>query len=383
MLTKWQTTVWLLLHVLNGTITASAAMSSAWRTRFTAKFPARLPLMGAPMAGVSGGALAAETCRAGGLGFIAAGHCINSSCLQELEDEIAIFRQKCSTEPLCIGWIGFSSFGNEERFRLYEEVLTKHKPAVVQFFAPSISHHPSTQKTNVEMAKDHNAKVLLQVGSVAEGLKAIESGADGIIAQGSEAGGHGLRREMGSGTLPLAARLVQLAAQAPHHPIVLAAGGIADGRGVAAALALGCDGAVLGTRLWASKEALNKESLKQKLAATTSGDGVERTRAFDQIINTYTATPWPSPYDSVGALRNELTEKWSVPQELDKELAREGSELVANFKAATKGGDPTIAQVLSGEGVGEIDAIESTHDIMARIDQEARSAIQNMSNLLG
>lgn len=336
------------------------------------------------MAGVSGGALAAETCEAGGLGFIAAGHLINTSCLQQLEDEIAVFRQKCNSEtPLCIGWIGFSSFGQEEGFRLYEEVLTKHKPDVVQFFAPSISRHPSTQKTNVQMAKDHNAKVILQVGSVAEGLQAIESGADGIIAQGSEAGGHGLRRELGSGTLPLAARLVKLAAQAPHQPVVLAAGGIADGRGVAAALALGCDGAVLGTRLWASEEALNKESLKQKLAATTSGDGVERTRAFDQIINTYSATPWPSPYDSVGALRNDLTEKWGVPKELEEELSREGSDLVANFKAATKEGNPAIAQVLSGEGVGEIDAIESTQDIISRIDQEARSVVQNMSNLLG
>lgn len=338
--------------------------------------------MGAPMAGVSGGALAAETCRAGALGFIAAGHLTSQSHLHQLEKEIAIFRTSSADAPLCIGWIGFSSFGKEEGFTLYEEVLTKHKPAVVQFFAPSISRHPTTQKTNVEMAQEHNAKVLLQVGDVKEGIEAIESGAEGIISQGSEGGGHGLRRELGNGTLPLAARIVRLAADAPHKPIVLAAGGISDGRGVAAALALGCDGAVLGTRLWASKEALNKDSLKQQLKATQSGDEVQRTRVFDQIINKYLATPWPAPYDSVGALRNETSEKWDDPKELDKELSRESSDLVANYKAATKDGNPTVAQVLSGEGVGEINDIGSIESIIERIDEEARTVVENMPSLL-
>lgn len=338
--------------------------------------------MGAPMAGVSGGALAAETCRAGGLGFIAAGHLTDHSRKVELENEIARFRQLSTEAPLCIGWIGFSSFGQEEGFKIYEEVLIKHKPAVVQFFAPSISRHPITTQTNVEMAHQHNAKVLLQVGNVKEGIEAIESGADGIIAQGSEGGGHGLRKELGNGTLPLAARLVKLAASASHKPIVLAAGGIADGRGVAAALALGCDGAVLGTRLWASKEALNKDSLKQQLRETTSGDGVCRTRSFDQIINRYLAIPWPAPYDSVGALCNETTETWADPKLLDQELSRQDSTLVADYKAATKEGNPSVAQVLAGEGVGEIDDIELTVDIIERIDEEARTAIENMSTLL-
>lgn len=87
--------------------------------------------------------------------------------------------------------------------------------------------------------------------------------------------------------------MVRLAADAPHKPLVLAAGGIADGRGVAAALALGCDGAVLGTRLWASKEAMNKDSLKQRLVVAKSCDDVQRTRVFDQIQNSYSTTPWP------------------------------------------------------------------------------------------
>jgi len=241
----------------------------------------------------------------------------------------------------------------------------------------------ATGKPNVEIAQEHSAKVLLQVGSVKEGMEAIASGADGIIAQGSEAGGHGLRREKGCGTLSLANRLVKLAAEAAHSPIVLAAGGIADGRGVAAALALGCDGAVLGTRLWASKEALNNKLLKNELVAAGSCDNVHRTRVFDQIQNSYSATPWPDPYDSVGALRNNLSEKWdSNAPGLDLELAREESSLASEYKAASEAGDGKIAAVLAGEGVGEIDSIDAAYDIIQRIDKEARDIISSMSNLL-
>jgi nitronate monooxygenase len=360
-------------------------MSSAtWKTRFVQHLPAKMPIMGAPMAGVSGGALAAETCRAGGLGFIAAGHMTTETRLKQLEAEIGTFRDKAPKDaPLCIGWIGFSSFHNEEGFALYERILQQHKPAVVQFFAPAVSRHPTTGKSNVEIARETgNVKVLLQVGSVKEGLEAIAAGADGIIAQGSEGGGHGLRRELGNGTLPLSARLVRLAAEAPHKPLVLAAGGIADGRGVAAALALGCDGAVLGTRLWASNEALNKETLKQALVAAKSGDEVHRTRVFDQIQNTYTNPPWLEPYDSVGALRNETSEAWDGKAlELDRELSMVGSTVLKDYMAASQMGDPSQVQVLAGEGVGEIDAIESAYDIVLKVDQEARDVIDNLRKL--
>jgi nitronate monooxygenase len=361
-------------------------MSSAtWKTRFVQHLPAKMPIMGAPMAGVSGGALAAATCRAGGLGFIAAGHMTTEDRLKQLEKEIATFRDESSNSaPLCIGWIGFSSFYNEEGFDLYERILKQQKPAVVQFFAPAISRHPKTGKSNVEIAKEvGNVKVLLQVGSVKEGIEAIAAGADGVIAQGSEGGGHGLRRELGNGTLPLAARLVRLAAEAPHKPLVLAAGGIADGRGVAAALALGCDGAVLGTRLWASHEALNKNSLKLALVAAQSSDDVHRTRVFDQIQNTYTNPPWPEPYDSVGALRNETSEAWDGKAlELEMALSMVGSTILQDYMAASQEGDPSQVQVLAGEGVGEIDAINSAYDIMLEVDQEARDVIDILGKLL-
>ena len=341
---------------------------------------------GAAMAGVSGGSLAAETCRAGALGFIAAGHLTDSSKLRQLEREIALFRSAAPEgAPLCIGFISYSTFQNEG-WNYYEEVLQKHRPDVIQFFAPTICTNDKDETTNVEIAHNYQAKVIGQVGSVSEGIQAIKGGVDAIIAQGSEAGGHGLRRELGNGTLSLAARMVKLAPEVSPNdkrPLVLAAGGITDGRGVAAALALGCDGAVLGTRLWASQEALNKASLKDQLVVAKSCDDVHRTRVFDQINNIHSATPWPAPYDSVGALRNKMSDLWDGnAEELEKELSKEGSALISEYQEAAKLGDPSIAQVFAGEGVGEINSIEPAYDIVQRIDQEAREVIQNMVHLL-
>jgi nitronate monooxygenase len=316
------------------------------------------------------------------LGFIAAGHFTDKSKLAQLEEQIEIFRSKAPEgAPLCVGFIAYSTFQTDEGWQCYETVLKKHQPSVVQFFAPAVCVKDG--KSNIEIAHEHSAKVLGQVGNVAEGRQAIAAGVDGIIAQGSEAGGHGLRRELGSGTLSLAARLVTLAKESPQKPLVLAAGGIVDGRGVAAAFALGCDGAVLGTRLWASNEALNKSSLKDQLVLADSCDLVHRTRVFDQVNNKQMSTPWPSPYDSVGALRNDLSEKWDGrADDLETELLREGSTLLEDFQSASQQADTSMAQVLAGEGVGEIEAIEPAYDIVSRIDQEAQEVIHNLSSLI-
>ena len=333
----------------------------------------RVPIASAPMAGAAGGALAAAAARAGALGFVAVGH---GSDLAALRKEVALFRAEAPpSSPLALGFIGYSAASAEG---VLAQVLAEHSPQIVQFFAPAVVGDGE----NIRAAKAAGALVVAQVGSVADAREAIAVGVDGLIAQGREAGGHGLRSELGTGTLPLAAAVVQEAARAEPRPVVLAAGGIADGRGLAAMLALGCDGAVLGTRLWASREAMGSDRLKAELLQA-SGDDVMRTRVFDTIQNATSPVPWPAPYDSVGALKNSTTEAWHGRQaELEAAVASEDSELLATYKAASAAADPAVAVVLAGEGVGLVESLDGAEEIVLRVEQEAVEALEAASRML-
>eukprot|EP00873_Tetraselmis_striata_P017789 jgi/Tetstr1/438053/TSEL_026679.t1 len=343
----------------------------------------RVPLVGAPMAGVSGGELAAAVTRAGGLGFIAVGH---GRDLEGLRQEVELYRRLAGpTAPLALGFLGYSSCAPQGG--VLEEVLREHGPEVVQFFAPAVM--PSG--ANIRAAKAAGARVLAQIGTLAQAQEALDAGADGVIAQGREAGGHGMRPELGNGTLPLA-RAVAAEVEARYgadgndgvggRPLVLAAGGISDGRGLAACLALGCDGVVLGTRLWASVEGLGHDSKKAALVAA-SGDGAIRTRVFDLIQNSYSATPWPLPYDSTGALGNATSAEWHGREEaLQRELDAPGGALAGAYRAADSAGDAAVGCVHAGEGVGLVDAVLGAGDIVRRMEAEAVRGIGNLSGIL-
>ena len=334
----------------------------------------RVPIVSAPMAGAAGGALAAAACQAGALGFIAVGH---GRDLAALREQVALFRATAPpAAPLALGFIGYSSCAPNGG--VLAEVLAEHTPAVVQFFAPAAVDGGS----NIRAAKASGALVLAQVGSVAEARQAIELGVDGVIAQGREAGGHGLRSELGTGTLPLAAAVVSAAAQSPGKPVVLAAGGITDGRGLAAALALGCDGAILGTRLWASREAMGNEKLKAQLV-TATGDDVIRTRVFDTLQNATSSTPWPEPFDSVCALKNDTTTRWHDDQHgLEVAVVDTQSDVLPKFTAGQAAADASVCAVLAGEGVGLVGAIEGAEDIVRRVEAEAVSTVRGMQGML-
>jgi nitronate monooxygenase len=353
------------------------AMAVRMRTRLTdpaGLWQCRVPIVSAPMAGAAGGALAAAVARAGALGFIAVGH---GRDLEALREQVALFRSTAPpAAPLALGFIGYSACAQSGG--VLDDVLAEHKPSIVQFFAPALVEGGA----NVRAAKAAGALVFAQVGTLAEAREAIDAGVDGIMAQGREAGGHGLRTELGNGTLPLAAAVVSEAARSPGKPVVLAAGGITDGRGLAAALALGCDGAILGTRLWASREAMGNDALKAQLVAA-SGDDVLRTRVFDTLQNATSATPWPAPFDSVGALQNDTTARWHHEQAaLETAVAEPESETLAAFAAGSAAADVAVCTVLAGEGVGLVSEIEGAEEIVLRVEAEAVSAVQGMQAIL-
>ena len=149
----------------------------------------------------------------------------------------------------------------------------------------------------VDLVRETDAALIIQVTDLDEARQAVDVGADVIVAQGTEAGGHGARR--GRSTLPFVPIVVDLVEPVP----VLAAGGIADGRGVAAALALGAAGALVGTRFQATAEALVDPSIARALVEGR-GQDTERSSVLDiargsaladQVHQPHARAPLPGP----------------------------------------------------------------------------------------
>jgi nitronate monooxygenase len=184
------------------------------------------------------------------------------------------------------------------------------------------------------------------------------------VAQGTEAGGHGSRRA----TLPLVPAVADAVAPVP----VLAAGGITDGRGVAAALMLGAQGAVVGTRFCATPEALYPDWAKKQLVEG-GGDETSRTRVFDIARG----LDWPGPYTG-RALRNAFTDAWDGREE---EL-RASAQAREQFALGHQAGDPDVGLVWAGEGTDLITAVEPAGELVSQIIAQAEGLLAGASRQL-
>jgi nitronate monooxygenase len=178
------------------------------------------------------------------------------------------------------------------------------------------------------------------------------------VAQGAEAGGHGALR----GTLSFVPEVADLLAKYAQNTMLLAAGGIADGRGLAAALILGADGVLVGTRLWASKEALVKEGHHNAIIKS-NGDGTLRTRVADVARQ----IPWPRGF-TARIRRNAFTDRWHGREDLlEQNIAIEGPR----YRQAFMEGDPDNTGVWFGEAAGLVDSIEPAALIVERMVTDA------------
>ena len=311
----------------------------ALRTHLTELLEIDHPVLLAPMGRVSGGRLAAAVTAAGGLGLIGGGY----GDPQWIETEIA------AAGNARVG-IGFITWSLARKPELLDQALT-HAPAAVMLsfgdpapFAPSI--------------KAAGAKLVCQVQTLAHAARAAEAGADVIVAQGGEAGGHGASR----GTLPLVPAVVDAVAPIP----VAAAGGIADGRGLAAALMLGAAGVLVGTRFYASDEALGHEAAKARIVAAR-GEDTLRTTVFD-IARGY---DWPTGYTG-RAIGNDFAHRWHGKE---ADLVAAGARERERYGAAAADGDIDTAVIFAGENVDLIDAVVPAGDIVARMVAEAEARL--------
>jgi nitronate monooxygenase len=302
------------------------------------------PVVLAPMGSVAGGALAAAVSNAGGLGLVGGGYGELSWLRTELGTASSATRR-----PWGAGLIAWHAPPEA-----LEAILT-HQPRVVMLsFGDALPF--------AARIKAAGALLMVQVHDVEAARAARDAGADLIVAQGAEAGGHGAT----AGTLPLVPAVVDAVAPTP----VIAAGGIADGRGLAAALALGAEGALIGTAFCASDEALLHPRAKERLVAATGAETV-RTRVFD-IVRGY---DWPAPYTG-RALRNRFTERWHGHE---RELAAALDAERPAYDAARDAGDVETALVWAGEGSDLVHATAPAAEILGRIVAEAEERLRALS----
>ncbi|GMQ90037.1 MAG: nitronate monooxygenase [Gammaproteobacteria bacterium] len=304
------------------------------------------PVISAPMALVAGGRLAAAVSEAGGLGLIGGGY----------GDADWLRRELGAAQHARIG-VGFITWSLAQQPRLLDVALAHSPAALMLSFGDARPFVPKIQSAGVLL--------ICQVQTVAQAREAVALGADIVVAQGSEAGGHGAARA----TFPLVPAVVDAVGEIP----VVAAGGIADGRGLAAALMLGASGVLVGTRFYASAESAAHAGAKQMLIAS-SGDDTLRSSVFDRVRG----IDWPRPYD-LRSLRNAYLEHWHGRE---SELAQNLKAEQASYEAARQAGDFDIAPVIAGEVADLVRELAPAASIVERMVIQAQQLLRQAEGLV-
>jgi nitronate monooxygenase len=323
----------------------------------------------APMALGSGGALAAACAHAGALGLVGAGY--GDLAWTQREYSLALEGTQGQAAARARVGVGFIVWAAEKNPAAIDWVLglpVAQQPAAV-FLSFADSDASLARWCARVRAALPKAKLIYQVQSLRQAQVAADAGVDVLAAQGSEAGGHGLNALDGRAVMTLVPEVADWLAK--HHPqtLLLAAGGVADGRGLAAALALGADGAVLGSRLWASAESLATAGAKQT-AVQTNGDGTARTAVFDILRR----KSWPREYD-FRAVRNALHRQWEGRVD---ELRAAPDAARADYDAGVAAQDFTRAHATVGEATGLIHDVPTAAELIGRITAQAQAVMARL-----
>jgi nitronate monooxygenase len=308
------------------------------------------PIALAPMGGSAGGALAAAVSSGGGLGLLGSGNGDREWLARELP---------LVAEGTGRPWgVGFQSWAIDPDA---VEYALRYEPAAVMLSF-------GDPRPFAELVRRSEATLIIQVTDRAEARQAVVEGADLIIAQGTEAGGHGARR--GWSTLAFVPAVVDLAAPTP----VLAAGGIADGRGVAAALALGAAGALVGTRFLATAEALTDPEAKK---AIVDGDGEETERS--SVLDIARSSRWPLEYTG-RTLGHPFLDRW---RDAEAELAADPDDVRRAYRESIARGEIPAEPVWASQAIGLISDLPPAAELVGVLAAQAEQALRRASRHTG
>ena len=312
------------------------------QTRFTERFGIEHPIVSAPMDLVATAELATAVSRAGGLGLIGGGY----GDAEWLRRELAA---AAGTRVGC----GFITWSIDAGLL---DIALAHEPAAVFLSFGDAGPY-------VEQIHRAGVPLICQVHDLAQVDEALQIGADAVCVQGGEAGGHGTGTRSTFTLVPEAADLI--AAERPEV-LLLAAGGIADGRSVAAALALGADGVVAGTRFWATRQAAVTRGAHAR-ALAVNGDATRRTSVYDIVRG----KPWPPVYTG-RVLANDFVTRWHGHE---ADLVADLDAARAEFSHAVEADDVDLANMIVGEAVGQVHAIEDAGDVVRSMAAQAEDIL--------
>jgi len=313
------------------------------RTRICELLGIEHPVVLGGMASGTSAPLVAAVSNAGGFGTLGAA---NLSPTQVAEQIAAI--RASTKKPFGVNFLLFEI--QEEGFAAALEA----KPPLVAFAwaRPEQDLGPWFSRVH-----DMGSKVMYMAGEVPEAVRGAEAGADVVVAQGTEGGGH-----VGwMAAMPLVPMVVSAVAPLP----VLAAGGIADGRGLAAALALGAEGVLLGTRFLATEESPLHPNLKEAIVRSDGHD-----TDLTEIPDIASGRVWPGAM--ARAARNGFIRKWAG-REWD--LRRNRREAAEEAMTARQAGDVENASLLYGQDAGLIEEILPAAEVIRRTVEEAEAII--------
>jgi len=323
------------------------------KTRITERFGLKYPVMSAPMSRHSGGTLAGAVARAGGVGLFGG---ISPAGDDWLRGEIRLARTLGGDHPFGVGFIThlLPVFPG-----LFDVTIEERVPVISFSFADPTPW--------VGRAKESGATVVCQVQSVSSAKQAVDAGADILVVQGNEAGGHTGR----SNLMPLLLRILQ---DYPSLP-VLAAGGIASGAGLASVLAAGADGVWMGTAFLATHECLEVSDAYKRKVVEAGSEDTRFTKVYDILDEAaFGIPPWPSQIGG-RAITNSFLNEWHGSEE---SLQAEAETVTQQYRQYLTENDVDKTAVWAGESVDFVNEVRAAATVIETVCSEAERLLENL-----